>query len=111
MRKDVSEVIDSDHKKEKKTLCTHRAVGLIQGSLPARANGSQSCEVGLSLLQLSFLYLLQLKREDNEFVNSCVIFYLCFHTNFLYAYVHTRSVYVMDFPDPNVRAHYCLFAF
>lgn len=79
-------MIHSDHKRtENKTLCTHLAVGLIQGSLPARANGSQSSEVGLPLLQLSFLHLLQLKREDNEFV--------CFHTYFLYAYVDTLSLF------------------
>lgn len=75
-------MIHSDHKRiENKTLCTHLAVGLIQGSLPARANGSQSREVGLPLLQLSFLYLLQLKREDNEFVNIYVFTHIfCMHT-------------------------------
>ena len=40
--------------------------GSIQWSLLARANSSQSCEVGLSLLQLSFLYLLELQGEDQD---------------------------------------------
>lgn len=87
-------MIHSDHKRiENKTLCTHLAVGLIQGSLPARANGSQSSEVGLPLLQLSFLYLLQLTGRRQRIRKH----FLCFHTFSVCIRGHTVIVLYMQY--------------
>lgn len=55
---------------------TDLTLGVLHRSLLTRPNGSQSCEVGFSLLELSFLQLLELQNasHESEMTDGIVLF-------------------------------------
>lgn len=60
---------------------TDLTLRVLHGSLLTRPNGSQSCQVGFSLLELSFFQLLELQNTTYEFgmTDGIVLLFIIVH--------------------------------